>query len=204
MHGTDAVRTNRHVRAIHEPCSLPSSNIPEHTMKITACAVPSETAVDQRFAKHAHYRDSYCVHLRRADQSVVGIFHAIFGHRPVWMKALFVVRNTAVALFGIATPATGDIMNPTVKPHYKVGDTIGSWPIFALTDTELIAGRDNSHLDFRLSILKRQDGDRTTVAISTLCDVHNAFGKTYLACIVPFHTRGIKWLISRAVAAGRL
>ena len=61
----------------------------------------------------------------------------------------------------------------------------------------------NRHLDFRVSVLKR-DMPEPSVAISTLCTVHNRAGKIYLFFIVPFHRWGMRSLMRRAVAAGRL
>ena len=85
-----------------------------------------------------------------------------------------------------------------------MGEKIGGWPIFALSDRELIAGRDNTHLDFRLSILRVSEGDAERVVVSTVCVVHNVFGKVYLFVITPFHQRGICWLMRAAIHAGRL
>jgi len=84
---------------------------------------------------------------------------------------------------------------------YKVGDKIGPWPIFAITDRELIAGRDNGRMDFRLSILKSADGAR--VAVSIICNVHNLFGRLYLGAITPFHRAGVCALMTRALASER-
>jgi hypothetical protein len=95
-------------------------------------------------------------------------------------------------------------MNPQIKRCYKVGDKIGPWPIFGLTEDELVAGRDNKHLDFRLSVLRETNGGSESAVISTVCTTHNAFGKLYLFFIVPFHKWGVQRLISRAMAAGRL
>jgi hypothetical protein len=95
-------------------------------------------------------------------------------------------------------------MSPAVKDSYGVGETIGVWPIFALSEAELVAGRDNKHLDFRLSVLKDTTGTVPSAVISTVCVVHNFFGKVYLFFVVPFHRWGVRWLIARAVAKGRL
>ena len=46
---------------------------------------------------------------------------------------------------------------------------------------EIVAGRNNKHLDFRMSVLKTVDGEKMNVAISTICTVHNLFGKIYCA-----------------------
>ena len=40
---------------------------------------------------------------------------------------------------------------------------------------------------------------RADVVVSTICSVHNLFGKVYLFLIVPFHRAGVQSLLSRAV-----
>jgi hypothetical protein len=62
----------------------------------------------------------------------------------------------------------------------------------------------NKHLDFRLSVLRVKDADAGSVVVSTICSVHNIYGKIYLFFIVPFHRTGVKSLMSNAVAAKRL
>ena len=78
------------------------------------------------------------------------------------------------------------------------------WPIYYLGESELIAGRDNKHLDFRLSIHTHKSGQATFATVSTVCRAHNQFGRVYLRVIAPFHKWGVKRLLARAVSAGRL
>jgi len=96
-----------------------------------------------------------------------------------------------------------EILNLEKKDHYFVGEKIGPWPIFFLGSDELVAGRDNKHMDFRLSIMKVHD-DGPSVVVSTLCMVHNKFGQYYLSLITPFHKFGLRRLIASALAAQRL
>jgi hypothetical protein len=173
-------------------------------MPIEACDVPILSVLDRRVIDAAFFRDSYRVSLTRPRASVVDIFFGVFGHHPLWMKRLLILRNHVAALCGLDASSASEIMRPEVKPSYRVGDKIGPWPIFSLTESELVAGRDNKHLDFRLSVLKEDDAEVTSVVISTVCTTHNVFGKVYLLLIVPFHKRGVQHLISSAVAAGRL
>jgi hypothetical protein len=42
------------------------------------------------------------------------------------------------------------------------------------------------------------------VVVSTVCTVHNLFGKIYLFVIVPFHRSGVRSLMRNAVVAKRL
>jgi hypothetical protein len=78
------------------------------------------------------------------------------------------------------------------------------WTILFIVDNEIVAGRNNKHVDFRLSVLKSRDGDAAHVVVSTICTVHNVFGRIYLFFIIPFHRTGVRSLISSAVAARRL
>jgi hypothetical protein len=53
-------------------------------------------------------------------------------------------------------------------------------------------------------VLKAMEGDTASVVVSTICTVHNVYGKIYLFLIVPFHRHGVRSLISNAVVAKRL
>ena len=173
-------------------------------MPIEECDVPSLSVLDHRLVEAAFFRDSYRAPLTHAQSSVVEIFFAVFGHHPLWLKGVLILRNRAASLCGLDAPTVSEIMNPEVKRSYSVGDKIGPWPIFALTQSELVAGRDNKHLDFRLSVLKEANGETMNALISTVCTTHNVFGKLYLFFVIPFHKWGVRRLLSRAIAAGRL
>jgi len=173
-------------------------------MHIEECEVPSLSVLDRRLVEAAFFRDSYRTPLTYPQASVVEIFFGVFGHHPLWMKSVLIARNRVASLCGLAAPTSSEIMKAEVKDSYKVGDKIGAWPIFSLTQGELVAGRDNKHLDFRLSVLKEANGETMSTVISTVCTTHNAFGKIYLFFIIPFHKWGVRRLMSRAIAAGRL
>jgi hypothetical protein len=53
-------------------------------------------------------------------------------------------------------------------------------------------------------VLRVADGGTASVVVSTICTVHNAFGKVYLFSIIPFHKWGVRRLIANAIIAGRL
>ena len=174
------------------------------TPAVVACDVPTHSALPRRVVESAWFRDAYRAPLVRDTAGVVDIFWAIFGHHPAWMKAVLLLRHRLASWCGLQVPSTQQVLQPQRRPCYAVGDTIGVWPIFHLSDTELIAGRDNKHLDFRLSVLKQAEGGTGNVVVSTVCQVHNRFGKWYLFAIVPFHRWGMRRMMNRAIAAGRL
>ena len=173
-------------------------------MPVVECEVPLSSVLDRPVIEGAYFRDSYRAPLLRTQASIIEVFFAIFGHHPKWMKLVLIARNRVASLCGLDAPAPSEITNLEIKSTYRVGEKIGVWPIFALTESELVAGRNNKHLDFRLSVLKQVGSANGTVVVSTVCTVHNWFGKIYLFFIVPFHRRGVKQLLSRAIVAGRL
>ena len=154
--------------------------------------------------QHASFRDSWRVPLSRSELGIVDIFFAIFAHHPAWMKLLLIVRNKVASLTGLEAPTASEILHVQIRDRYAVGEKIGVWPIFWLSEDEVVAGRNNKHMDFRLSLLKVADGDRTSVVVSTICSVHNRSGKLYLFFIIPFHRYGVRKLMANALAARRL
>ena len=173
-------------------------------MHIVECDIPFNSALDRDAVRDAYFHDSYRAPLACPELGIVEIFFALFGHTPLWMKMLLIVRNAAARLCGLEAPDAGEILRPTVRSEYRVGEKIGPWPIYFIAADEIVAGRNNKHLDFRLSVLKTKDGDATSVVVSTICTVHNVFGKIYLFFIVPFHRTGVRSLMANAVAAKRL
>jgi hypothetical protein len=173
-------------------------------MHVVECELPPTSALGKDAISKAYFHDSYRVPLARRGLTIVEIFFALFGHTPRWMKALLITRNALARCFGLEAPTVAEILKPAVRTSYSVGDKIGPWPIFFIGDNEIVAGRNNKHLDFRLSVLRLMDGNAESVVVSTICLVHNLAGKIYLFFIVPFHRSGVQSLLANAVAAKRL
>lgn len=90
---------------------------------------------------------------------------------PRWAGALLVVRRIVTAPFGLSQ----------VGPD--ASDKLGPFPVEYESDTEIIAGFNDKHLDFRVSIMAR-DGH---VSLATWVHTHNWGGRVYLSAIYPFH-----------------
>lgn len=149
-------------------------------MNVVECDVPSGSMLSRELIERAYFRDSYRAPLSRRELGIVDVFFGIFAHHPLWMKLLLIVRNKVASLAGLDAPTASEILHVEIKDRYVVGEKIGVWPIFSLSEDEVVIGRNNKHMDFRLSVLKVPDGDRTSVVVSTICTVHNLTGKLYL------------------------
>lgn len=124
------------------------------------------------------------------------VAHAILGRPAWWVRGLLATRDMTVARFGLKT--TGELQRNA--PDRK---SISFFPILARSESELVLGVDDRHLDFRASILlgALNDEDAFEVVVTTVVHCHNIFGRAYLALIKPFHILIVRSNLSRAVQA---
>ncbi len=90
---------------------------------------------------------------------------------PYWARLLLFVRRVITTPFGL------DNDGPAAT------DRIGIFPVESETASELIAGFDDKHLNFRVSVLSKD----SKVSLATWVATHNVGGRLYLAAIMPFH-----------------
>lgn len=109
-------------------------------------------------------------------------------HGPRWIDALTRLRNILVTPFGLKTSGEG------APAPYGV---IGLFPVLSETPERLVAGFDDSHLDFRIVVDAAGDAASREITLTTLVRTHNLLGRTYLTLIVPFHK-----LVARSMMAG--
>ncbi|CAN5910696.1 DUF2867 domain-containing protein [soil metagenome] len=126
--------------------------------------------------------DSFAVPLpaaRREDMRILA--ERAFGYPALWIRTLLFVRDRVMAVAGIkSTTEVGRTVGE--------GDRIGFFPILSASPDELVVGADDSHLDFRLSLLRgraAEGGER--IVATTVVRCHNRLGRVYLAAIMPFH-----------------
>jgi len=111
--------------------------------------------------------------------------------QPRWAEALLTLRNMLVTPLGLKTSGANRTM-----PR----EMIGIFPIVSETPGQLVAGFNDSHLDFRFVVDVATSGDRQQVTATTLVLTHNLLGRTYLALILPFHRLIVRAML-RQVAA---
>ncbi len=172
-------------------------------MQPIARDLPPDSLLAPRLGE-AFYAEAYEAPLRRPDLEMHQIYIAILGHLPWWARALIIARNGVVSLFGLHAEPAANVWRPPIKDSYRPGDKIVRFQLYAINDTEVVAGRDDKHLDFRVSVMKIAENGQRKVVLSTLVFAHNAFGRTYLRLVLPFHKFGIRRLLAQAVELGRI
>lgn len=113
---------------------------------------------------------------------------------PRWIDALLRLRNILVRPFGLKTSGEG-----APAP----GGMIGLFPVLSETPERLVAGFDDSHLDFRIVVDVSGNGASRRVTSTTLVRTHNLLGRTYLTLIMPFHKLVVRSMMGRIVEPAR-
>jgi hypothetical protein len=115
----------------------------------------------------------------------------MLGRAPRWVDTLLKLRNLLVAPFGLKTSGASES-----EPH----PMIGIFPILSETPGRLVAGFNDSHLDFRVVVDVATAAATQRVTATTLVLTHNLLGRVYLAIILPFHRLIVRTML-RQVAA---
>ena len=111
-----------------------------------------------------------------------------FASTPPWIARLLAVRNLLVRPFDLK--GTDDVGR-------RATDRIGFFPCLSRTPDRVVMGFDDHHLDFRVAVDVTEAAGRCHVTATTVVRTHNAFGRAYLACIMPFHKLIVPTMLNR-------
>lgn len=142
-----------------------------------------------------HYFDSFETQCRvTTDLSPEVVLRLLLSNPPLIIKKLMVARNGICQLIGLKSVS----LSAAQLKEYKVGEPIpkGKVFIFYKSDNELILGANDSHLDFRVSLLLLNANQK--IIVTTAVCFHNAYGKAYFAVVKPFHKLIVKSLLSNS------
>ena len=126
----------------------------------------------------AQFADAFSIEVSDRDLDARRAAERMMARQPRWAEALVSLRNLLVAPLGLKTSGA----SPGVPR-----DMIGIFPVVSETPGRLIAGFNDSHLDFRVVVDVTAPGSDRQVTLTTLVKTHNWLGRTYLAIIMPFH-----------------
>ena len=139
----------------------------------------------------AQFADAYRIGVDNAALDARRAAERMVGRQPQWAHALLVLRNILVTPFGLKKSGARES---------APGGMIGIFPVISETPERVVAGFNDSHLDFRVVVDVASSGARQNVTATTLVLTHNWLGRIYLAIILPFHRLILRAMI-RQVAA---
>ena len=141
--------------------------------------LPRQSALYERMIP-SDFLDCYSV------ESTLSPRHAaeIITDFPKWAQRLVNLRNAIVTPFGL------------LKEGPPATDKVGFFPVESDTKNELIAGFNDKHLDFRISIMSQHG----YIYLATWVRTNNIGGRLYLKSILPFHTMIVRNALARVKA----
>lgn len=142
---------------------------------VTAIDLPARSGLHDRIAP-TDFLDCYSVASELSPRRAAEIITDF----PGWARILLLIRKALTAPFGLSNDGPAAI------------DKVGFFPVESETSRELIAGFNDKHLDFCVSVMS-QSG---RVFLATWVHPHSFGGHFYLWTIMPFHI-----LISRNALA---
>jgi len=174
--------------------------MPSELGLVRQVAIPSRSAIATAF-KSVNLADAFSIRLPPgASRNPDVLARFIFSVQPSWIGVLTGVRDAIVAGFGLKTAT--HLATLSSDPAAK---RISIFRVFGSSETEVILGENDKHLDFRVSILCTPDSLQNTgnqLTLSTVVHCHNRLGRTYLSVIAPFHRQVVKASLRRAAEVG--
>ena len=146
----------------------------------------------------ANYEDSFCLILEtKKIFDVDFIIFKIIKSLPNWFKILLNLRNTIARIFGLKTGEIENIFDNSARLSIKQDQSIGDFFILLKYKKHLITELNDKHLNFRFSILIRENEGITKVSLSTIVKLNNFFGRIYFFLVKPFHRLIIPNILKR-------
>jgi hypothetical protein len=166
----------------------------------TAVVLPAHSGIVNVY-EPVHLADAFAIRLpSNASRNPEALAHFIFSHQPSWIRGLMLVRDAVVGCFGLKTSKQLSAVGSDGKTS-----RIGIFRIYSKSETEIILGEDDKHLNFRASVLCSVGpvpDMAPQLTISTVVQCHNLLGRAYILVIAPFHRIVVKAYLRRAAKIG--
>ena len=162
--------------------------------------IPRSDQIFIAFGK-VNYEDSFCLSLETKKRFDIDfIILKIIRSLPKWFMFLLNLRNAIASILGLKTGKIEDIYDNLGNLDFKQDQSIGEIFIILKENNLLITELKDKHLDFRFSILIREEEGITKVSLRTIVKLNNILGKIYFFLITPFHRLIILNILKRLSA----
>lgn len=156
--------------------------------------IPEYSLVSKNFSG-IHYCDSYCIVIQ-THESIDKITTDIF-QTPKWANFLMGIRNTVVKFVGLK--GGGYKKDTYVSDYYPVGSRAVYFTVIDRNENEIIMAENDKHLNFRVSVMLRREGNNAIINLTTLVKFNNFLGRIYFFPVKPFHILIIISLLKRVL-----
>lgn len=137
------------------------------------------------------YADAYQIAMPDGATTDVDAFARCFlTATPRWSRILMGVRERAARLIGLKRITDGSHRDPAAMT-FQPGTRAGIFRVFARSADEILVGEDDRHLDFRVSLLVREEAGCQWGIVTTVVRYHGWTGRAYFTPVRLFH----RWIV---------
>lgn len=163
--------------------------------KAEQVGLPATSRLSRSYG-NADFVDAFSVDLpATARNDAESLARYIFAGQPRWVATLQEIRDIVVWPFGLKR---------TIDLKAAKDDRLSIFRVFERHKDEIILGEDDTHLDFRVSVLVQPasgDGPQRLI-VTTLVFYNRLLGRAYLGLIAPFHRLVVRASLDRAQKRG--
>jgi hypothetical protein len=157
--------------------------------------VPENSKILDNMAGSIDYIDSFSIEHEQIDNFTIDYLTALLfmTEPPTWMKALIKFRNSIAKISGLKTGLTEKQTSFDQSITFSTGDKIGFFPVIGHSENEIVLSESDKHLSFRASVMRQDNGPKTTqLNITTIVHYNNIWGKIYFIPVKTFHQLIVK------------
>jgi Protein of unknown function (DUF2867) len=152
-----------------------------------------------RLERVDHSDTSYVTLPRGRDHEAVDFATAVLSTPPIWIRVALAIRDAVVSRVGIASAPANLFSRDEVR--LDVGQAVGPFRVYAVSDDEVILGNDDDRLGLRTSFRVIESEGHHRGACTTTVMFRHPIGRWYFRLIQPFHNLLIPHLLRRSVTA---
>ena len=155
--------------------------------KARKVAFPVESQL-HRSLDQAFYSDAFETDLVDASLTPLEIATRALASTPRWVDGLVELRDRVASLFGLKQVGRLKLAGcGRSLSEPAVGDAFSIFRVVFVDSSELVLGIDDTHLDVRMSFLKRLTDSRASYVVSSWVKTHNVLGRVYMLPVAPVH-----------------
>lgn len=167
------------------------------SFKIEKISIPKSSEISKELIG-TFYSDAYCFRSKQTKRKALQIWLDHASRMPAWVNFLMATRNKLVSLFSLKNLGhIGALNTEKSLDNYQVGDRVGIFTLFFVSDNEVVLGDTDSHLSVKVSVYI-DSNESDLISISTVVHTHNFFGELYMFFVKPMHKIIVPSSISRA------
>lgn len=159
-----------------------------------------ETAIIKTAMERIDYTDNYSIIVPKSKAPALEKMPLLFFTcMPSWFRVLMYLREGIAKVIRLKTAIALDIPHQMREFSGAVGESIAIFHVIGRSNTEIMMGENDSHLDFRLSFLRYDRGEEVEIMLATTVQYNNWLGKVYFFPVKPFHKIIVQILLRKMV-----